>query len=159
MIGLRRLLPVFAIFLSSCNLGQCIYEVRGLRAGGVTGASADTVGAFISLSEQRDSDPTKDMYWIVSGPSIKGHVTSLELKDAADLSHVVLSLPIATADRPVISESVVSTREGANLSAYWDMFSANRGVIEVRTDLPARLLVTIPLTVANKTDWVRPNCS
>ena len=159
MIGLRRFLPAFAIFLTGCDLGKCIYEVRGLQAGGVVGASADTVGSFISLSEQRDSDPSKDMYWIVSGPSVKGHVTSVDLKDAADLSRVVLSLPIAAADRPVISESVVSTKEGANLSAYWDMFSANRGVIEVRTDLPARPLITIPLTVADKTDWIRPNCS
>ena len=159
MIRLRQLLPVFAVFLSGCNLGKCIYEIRSLQASQVVGSGADTVGANINLSERRDSDPSKDLYWIISGPSIKGHVTSAELKDAGDLSKVVLSLPIAPADRPVISESAVSTRQGRDLNGYWEIFSANRGVIEIRTDLPARPLITIPLNVTSKNDWTRPNCS
>lgn len=155
----RVLLSAVVLLLSACNWDNCIYEVRSLQAAGVTGASPDSVGAYINLSEQRDSDPSKDLYFIVSGPSIKGHVTSAELKDAADPGHVLLTLPIASTDRPVIAESAVSSRTGANLSGYWEIFSASRGVIEVRTDLPARPLITIPLIVAKKQDWIRPNCS
>jgi hypothetical protein len=160
MNQLRRILPVFAILLSSCDWGKCIYEVRSLQASGeVIGPGTDLAGANITLSEQRDSDPSKDLYFIVNAPSLKGHVTSAELKDAADLSHVLLALPLASADRPVISESAVSTRADANLSGYWEIFSANRGVIELRTDTPGRALVTIPLTVMSKTNWTRPECS
>jgi hypothetical protein len=160
MNQMRRILPVLAVMLSSCDLGKCIYEVRTLEASGqIIGAASDSIGANVNLSEQRDSDPSKDLYFIISASSLKGHVTSAELKDAADPTRVLLTLPLAPPDRPVIAESAVSTRADANLNGYWEIFSANRGVIELRTDLPGRSLITIPLTVTSKTNWTRPQCS
>ncbi|HUQ99997.1 MAG TPA: hypothetical protein VM166_11125 [Gemmatimonadaceae bacterium] len=117
------------------------------------------MSAKINLSEQRESDPSKDLYWAISGPGLKGHITSAELKDAENLSGVLLSLPVGPADRPLISENAVSTRQGLNLSGLWEVLSANRGVIELRTDLPSRALITIPLTVTDKQNWTRPYCS
>jgi hypothetical protein len=161
MVRLHRLpLTGFALLLSGCDIGRCIYEIRGLQASGqVIGVAADSVSANITLSEHRESDPSKEFYWAISAPAVKGHVTSAELKDAADPTHVLLSLPLGPPDRPLISENAVSTRQGLNLSGLWVVLSANRGVIELRTDLPERPVIVIPLTVTEKQNWMRPYCS
>ena len=161
MISRRLSLPTVALVLSGCALlnGRCLYEIRGVQgAGQVDEAGAPLASAQVTLSEQRDQDPNKSFYWAITGPSLKGHVQSAVLKDAAD-SHVMLTLNLADASRPVISENEVSTRSNTDLNGFFDVLVAGRGRIELQTDQPAHPTIVIPITVTSRTDWTRPYCS
>src|SRR3954469_12969720 len=98
MIRYRNLAPVAAILLGSCAIfdGHCIYEIRNLQgAGHVDDLGAPLVTAELTLFEQRDSDPNKDIHWIISGTTLKGHVLSAALKDVSAPTQVLLNLDIA----------------------------------------------------------------
>jgi len=47
------------------------------------------------------------MYWLLTGTTLKGHVLTASLRDASDLSIVRVDLPLASADRPEISQGAV----------------------------------------------------
>jgi hypothetical protein len=70
-----------------------------------------------------------------------------------------LDLPLATADRPQISEGAMSTREGVNFGGIHDLLAAGRGIVELQTDMPSSPTVTILLIPHRIGDWIRPNCS
>ena len=162
MIRSARVVPFASILFASCALfsGRCIYEIRSLQgAGHVDELGSPLVTAEVTVSEQRDSDPQKDIHWLIMSPTLKGHILSAVLKDAADPSHVLLNLDIADQNRPVISENAVSTQNGATLNGFFEMFAAGRGVIELQTDLSSRPTITIPISVVSKSDWTRPYCS
>jgi hypothetical protein len=161
---LRRnvFLAFLALTLSSCNLlrGKCTYEIRSLDAAGeVSENGAQLAAVQITLSENRGSIQATSMQWLVIGPTLKGHVLSAALKDASDPSVVRLDLPLATADRPEISQGATSTREGVNFGGIHDLLVAGRGIVELQTDMPSRPTVTIVLVANRIGDWVRPYCS
>ena len=156
------LYPTVALALSGCNLlsGKCTYEIRSFDgAGSVSDAGSELATAEITFSEQRGSLQSQSMYWLVLGPSLKGHVLSASFKDASDLSRVLLDLPLATVDRTEISQGAVGTGTGANLGGFHDILAAGRGIVELRTDLSSRPTVLIPITATNSGDWIRPYCS
>ncbi len=114
---------------------------------------------MINVGERRDNDPGKNMYWIVTAPSLKGRVSSAEFKDSNRPSEPLFIFPIHGAERPPIVEGAAEQRDGANLNGFFDVLAGNRGVIELRTELADRPLISIPLTVSSRQDWTRPNCS
>ena len=151
-----------ALALSSCNLlsGRCTYEIRSLEGAGSVSDAGDVLAtAELSLSEQRGSLQSQSIYWLVLGPSLKGHVLSAAFKDGADLSRVLLDLPLASVDRPEISQGAVGSTTGANLGGFHDILVAGRGVIELQTDLSSRPVIQSPITAPNSGDWIRPYCS
>lgn len=154
--------PFLAISFAGCNLvtGNCNYELRSLDAAGVVNEnSAELASAQITLAEQRGSLNSTSFQWLLTGATLKGHVLSAAFKDASDLSVVRLDLPLASAERPEISQGAVDTRTGANLGGVRDRLAAGRGVIELQTDMTSSPTVTLPLTAHNIGDWIRPNCS
>ncbi len=159
---LRNLFPLAAIFASNCLLisGDCIYEVRSLEVTGLVKENGNELaGARITESERRESDPEKSMYWLVTSPTLKGHVTSLTLRDSSDPSRVLLTPDLAPSDRSPISEGAVSTKDGANLGGFFETLGTNQGFFRLDTDLPERPTLNIPLTLTRKQNWIRPNCS
>lgn len=156
---LSSALIVFAI--SGCNLlsGRCTYELRSFDGDGhalINGTEVAT--GHVNLSEERGSIVRQTFTWSVTG-SLKGHVTSASFKDSSDPSHVLLDLPILSADRTPIVEGAADTRDGAPLGGFHDILVAERGVIELQTDQAATPTVTIPIGTTNASDWVRPYCS
>jgi hypothetical protein len=155
---------VFCVLLTlaigGCRaFGGCTYEVRDLTASTTvseSGAVADS--AQIRLEENRGSINGTSMSWLVTGPTLKGHVLSASFKDAADLSTVRLDLPLASTAQAEITQGSAETRSGANLGGVHDILASGRGVIQLQTDNPSRPTVTFALAAQNVGDWIRPNC-
>ena len=152
--------PLLTLAFGGCRaFGSCTYEVRDLDASTTiseSGAVADS--AQIRLEENRGSINGTSMSWLVTAPTLKGHVLSASFKDAADLSQVRLDLTLAASDRPEITQGSAETRAGANLGGVHDILASGRGVIQLRTDDPSRPTVTFALAAQNVGDWIRPNC-
>ena len=156
------LLPVAALAFSGCNLfsGKCTYELRSLDAAGqINQNGASFAAAQLTLSEQRGSLQGQSIAWIVTSDALKGHVTSASFKDSSNPSQVLLDLPIASADRPEISQGTASSSMGANLGGFHDILAAGHGIIELQTDNPSQPTVTMPLAATSVGTRVRPYCS
>lgn len=156
------LLPIAALAFSGCNLygGKCDYELRSVDvAGQINQNGALFATAQLTLSEQRGSLQGQSIAWVVTSDALKGHVTSASFKDSSNPSQVLLSLSIATADRPEITIGTASSNMGANLGGFHDILAAGRGIIELQTDDASQPTVTLALTPLNVGDWIRPYCS
>jgi hypothetical protein len=155
-------LGFLALALSGCNLlnGKCTYEVRSVQAAGsIDQGGSEFVAVQTTLSEQRGSLQGQSIYWLITSSALKGHVLSASLKDSSNPSQVLLNLPLASADRPEISQGTAASASGANLGGFHEILAANHGFIELQTDLSGQLTVTVPLTATSAGDWIRPNCS
>ena len=140
--------------------GRCIYEIRSLQASGrVDENGTELATAQVSLSERRDSDPEKAMYWHVTGAGVAGHVSSVTFRNSSDPARVLLTLATSPFQQAQNSEGAVSDKSGTKLGGFWEVLSANTGVIQMETDIPTRPTVTIPMTVTQKQNWTRPYCS
>ena len=158
----RKLLPLVAIVASNCMLlnGKCVYEIRSLQGSGhVFEGEEEIVRSALQLSESRESDPLKAMYWLITGATLNGHVTSATFRDSADPTRTLFTFALAASDQTKISEGSVSTRTGANVDGFFELISAGRGVIRLETDLQTRPTIIMPLEVTQRQDWTRPNCS
>jgi hypothetical protein len=159
-----RLLSLAAISLAASNCmllsGRCVYELRGVNtSGSVLITSSDSVHAELTVDEQRDFEPDKNMSWQITGPSLKGHVTRITLEDNSASPRTLYDFPLAPSSIPMLSNGFVRHSEGANLNGFFDLLGDNRGFIIIRTDLTAQPIVTIRLLTTFKSDWNRPYCS
>ena len=154
------LYPLFTLAFGGCRaFGSCNYEVRDLDASTTISESVGVAdSAQVRLEENRGSINGTSMSWLVTGPTLKGHVLSATFKDAADLSTARLDLSVAPSNRPEITQGVADTRSGANLGGVHDILASGRGVIQLQTDDPSRPTVTFALAAKNVGDWIRPNC-
>jgi hypothetical protein len=164
MTTIRRFLAIVAIPLISSNCmalsGRCLYELRGIVANGsVIENGTEIAAAELNLGEQRDYQPDKTLLWSITGPTLKGHVQRLVLRDNASGSSVLYDFPPSNSGIPVLSSGFVSQSGGATINGIFDLLSSNRGIVVITTDLTAKPTVTIPLTVTRKDDWSRPYCS
>ena len=155
------LYPLILLAFTACDLlgGKCTYELRTLDASGkISDSGTDLAAATVTLSEQRGSLQGQSVSWLITG-SAKGHVISASFKDSTDPAHVLLDLPIASADRAEISQGAASSGSGATLAGFHTILAAGHGMIELQTDFAGQLTIQIPLAMDNDTDWIRPNCS
>ena len=158
----RKLLPLVAIFASNCMLlnGDCIYEIRSLQASGhLFEGDEEIAGSRVTLSERRESDPEKSMNWLITGATLKGHVTSATFRDSSDPTRALVTFDLSAIDQAKISEGAVSSKTGANVDGFFELISAGRGVVRLETDLQAQPTIIMPLEVTQREDWTRPNCS
>jgi hypothetical protein len=164
MLTIRRLLAIVAIPLiaSNCMIlsGRCLYELRGIVANGsVAEAGTQIAAAELNLGEQRDYQPDKTLIWSITGPTLKGHVQKIVLRDNAAGSSVLYDFALSDSGIPSLSSGFVSQTGGATINGIFDLLASNRGTVVITTDLPGRTTVTVPLAVARKDDWSRPYCS
>ena len=155
-------LALLPLFFSQCTLlsGKCIYETRSIQGEGrIDDAGTELVSGRVSFSESRDGIVDKFIYWILTGPALKPHVTAAAFRNSSDPTHILLDLPLAAADRTPISEGGTDDKTGANLNGFFDLRAAGHALLELQTDLPDRPTIIIPLTPADRQDWIRPNCS
>lgn len=137
--------------------GRCVYELRGVNTSGMyTENNVEIASAELVESEQRDSEPDKNMSWQINGSSLKGHVTKITLQSN---SKVYYDFPVADAAVPMLSNGFVTQSGGANLNGFYDLLGANSASVVIDTDITSRSRVTIPLQVTYKSDWNRPYCS
>jgi hypothetical protein len=152
--------PLLALAFGGCRaFGSCTYEVRDLDASATISENVGVAdSAQIRLEENRGSINATSMTWLVTAPTLKGHVLSASFNDAADLSTVRLDLPLASTAQAEITQGSAETRSGANLGGVHDILASGRGVIQLQTDDPSRPTVTFALVAKNVGDWIRPNC-
>ena len=161
----RRLAPylLIASIAGGCRLfdfDSCLYEVRSVE---VTGSLSDNAGELlfgsISVSEQRDYQPDKNMLWLIRSAPLLGHVTSATLKDFSDDTKILYNFPINTTSQlDRISSGYVTETSGANLNGIFDVLSGDRAVIEVKTDVPGKATLRILPAKGFDQDWTRPKC-
>jgi hypothetical protein len=152
------------LFLSGCTaFSNCRWEERSVTARGVIIENgAEIASADVTVGASRGSVLWKSLNRIVAGTSLKGHVTSITLVRSDDPTVVLLAIPVDDSFSSLISSGSLLQRPGdtgPDLGGLFEIVAANRGVIEITTDLPSRTHVSIPLTVNSQTDWTRPsNC-
>jgi hypothetical protein len=141
--------------------GRCIYEIRVVGTNGTLSENGTVIAtAEVIESEQRDTDPDKDLSWRISSAALLGHVQSIVLVDNTDKATVLYDFPIVTfPGQNVIASGFVQQSTGAKLNGFFDLLSRNRGLLIIRTDIPGRAVIEIPITVSYKEDWNRPYCS
>lgn len=149
------LYSLIALAFGGCTgFGNCSYEVRDLDASSALSQNS----ARIRLEENRGSINGTSMSWVVTAPSLKGHVLSATFKDTAAVATIRLNLPLSPAAEAEITQGSVDTRSGANLGGVHDILANGRGLIELLTDDPSRPTVTFALTMHGVGEWFRPNC-
>ena len=99
------------------------------------------------------------MSWSINGPSLKGHVQQMVLKDNSANAPVLFNFPVSDANIPPLSSGFVRQSEGAAINGIFDLLASNRAAVVISTDLSTRPTLTIPITVTRKDDWSRPYCS
>jgi len=161
----RRLAPylLIASIAGGCRLfdfDSCLYEIRSVEVtGSLSEGGGELLFGSISFSEQRDYQPDKSMLWLIRSAPLLGHVTSATLKDFSDDTKVLYTFPLnTTSQTDRVSSGYVTETSGANLNGIFDVLSNDRGVIEVKTDLPGKgTLRILPGRVFDQ-DWTRPKC-
>ena len=149
------------LLVSACRLldfDSCLYELRGVTVEGTLKDSpTDSLYVYLSVNEQRDYQPNKSMSWRLASATLKGHVTSVTLRDAAAESPGLYLFPF-NGFNDNISAGTVSQSEGANLNGFFDVLAGGRGVIDVRTESPGKEQVRFIPPIRSQQDWVRPKC-
>ena len=161
----RRLAPYKLIesIVAACRLidfDSCLYEVRSVEVtGSLAENGAELLFGSISVSEQRDHQPDKNMLWLIRSAPLLGHVTSATLKDFSDDTKILYTFPINTTSQlDRISSGYVTETSGANLNGIFEVMSGDRAVIEVKTDVPGKGTLRINPAKVFDQDWTRPKC-
>lgn len=152
------LVCALAPLLGSCSIlsGRCLYELRSVIAeGSVRLSGTDSVHVQLIEDEQRDYQPDKNFSWQILGPSLKGDVIAIDLKD--ETGKVVYTFPLDAATTSQISGGFVRLSEGAKINGFYDLLSTKRATVVMTTKSHGTL--TIPLDSVRPTDWNRPYCS
>jgi hypothetical protein len=157
-------LPLMLLSASGCLAlsGRCLFESRNvITRGSVVEAGDTTLAAELIVGEQRDFEPDKDFHWQITGIRFVGHVQSISFVDNAAKSTMLFDLPVFTGQQPtfLVSSGAVTQSNGANLNGFFDILSKGRGLLLIRTDLPGKALIEVPLPVYQQQDWTRPYCS
>lgn len=151
----------FSLSVSACRLldfDSCLYELRGVEAAGtISEAGSELLYGRLNLLEQRDYQPEKSLIWQVRGAPLRGHVTSAVFRDV-DQSKTLFVLTLTSAPASDIAGGSASQSDGADLNGFYEVLAANRGVIDVRTDLPGRDSIRLSTTKTFQEDWYRPKC-
>lgn len=163
MTSIRRAIYVgLALSVSGCHIldfDSCLYELRGVEgAGTITEGATEILYGRLNLLEQRDYQDDKSLIWEVRGQPLNGHVISIVFRDKSDPSKVLANLPLSSSTILALSNGVATESSGANLNGFFDVLSADRGVIDVRTDLPGRDSIRVELAKTFMQDWYRPKC-
>lgn len=148
---------------SACSIlsGRCLYETRAVSTETVvTDNGAELVRIMLTEFEQRDYEPGKDMSWSIISEALFGHVTSIVLVDATAKTTVLYTFPLTNIEgQHLISNGAVAESQGANLNGFFDLLSRSRGMLIIRTDIPGKTVIEVPLEVRSTQDWFRPYCS
>ena len=149
-----------AASVGGCRLldfDSCMYELRTVTVEGRLIDTSEILYAYVSVEEQRDYQPDKFMVWQLTSAALRGHVTSMTLRDAADESKSLCVFPPSNFQNE-ISSGAVRQSDGPSLNGIFDALAGERTVIDVRTDIPGREQVRFlpPLTVHQ--EWYRPRC-
>lgn len=162
MTFIRAIYLGLVVSASGCRLldfDSCLYELRGVEgAATITEGGSEFLYGRVNLLEQRDYRADKSVIWEVRGTPLKGHVISVAFRDVANPSKTLLAIPLLSPTITAIAGGSMSESEGANLNGFFDVLAADRGVIDVRTDISGRDSIRLSLTKTFQADWYRPKC-
>jgi len=161
-----RLAAALAIPLVAANcalISGCNYETRGVTAeASVTENGTEIARGLMNAGGTRGSLNHRDLSYDITSTLLDGHIQSVRFTDANQPGVVILDLPFLQQFQPATVRGVLNQRDDAptpNLGGVFEIVASNRAILEVRTDLPLRPVVSIPFTVTIHEGWRRPNCS
>lgn len=147
------------LFLAGCDMvGPCsASETRSVVAlGSLTEGTTEVASALVGVGASRGAVESLWLDWDARGPSLEGHVTSMALVRAEPPYEFLVDLPLLRQPPGYLVIGNLTQREGDSypgLGGLFEIVNDNRALMEVRTDLPSRPLVRIPLTTAGSRGW------
>jgi hypothetical protein len=154
----------FPLVASNCALiSGCSYETRAVTAEArVMENGEEIVRGLMNAGATRGSENGRFLSYDITSSVLDGHIQSVGFTDANQPGVVLLDLPFLPQFQPATIRGVLDQRDNAptpNLAGTFEIIESSRAVLEVRTDLPARPVVSVPFTVTLHEGWTRPNCS
>jgi hypothetical protein len=155
---------VIPFVASGCALvSGCNYETRAVTAEAhVVENGEEIVRGLMNAGGTRGSENGRFLSYDITSSLLYGHIQSVVFTDATNPGVALLNLPFLPQFQPETVRGVLDQRDNAptpNLAGIFEIIEANRAVLEVRTDLPARPVMNVPFTVTLNEGWRRPNCS
>jgi hypothetical protein len=153
--------------LSGCqSLAGCKHEDRSVKvSGSVIEGATEVARATATFLDYKGGLNLRDFTWAVTATSLEGHITSFVLVNSAQPVPILLDLPIREPKPPsgygYAYEGTLIQRVGEAtpaLGGIFEILASNNAVLEIRTDLPSRPLMRLPLTVTEKHDWSHGIC-
>jgi hypothetical protein len=149
---------------SNCALiSGCDYESRAVTAEARVIENGEEIArGLMNAGATRGSSNARFLSYDITSALLDGHIQSVGFTDANQPGVVLLDLPFLQQFQPATIRGVLDQRDNApspNLAGTFEIIEGNRAVLEVRTDLPARPVVSSPFTVTLHEGWSRPNCT
>lgn len=147
------------LLLSGCNLGRCDYESRHLTATGrVTEGIAEVVAATLTVGAVRGGLRWRDVTYDLRVS--EGRVISVTLILPQQPAPMRLEMPVHEQIIPLNYRGGFIQRKDEQVPALggiFEMVASGGAVLEITTDVPARPVIKVPLTITAVQDWYRSN--
>ncbi|MEJ7760416.1 MAG: hypothetical protein WKF55_12600 [Gemmatimonadaceae bacterium] len=150
------------LFLQGCELFTgCTYEQRSVKSSGIALENGfEAVHAEVVVGAVRGPLRYKTLELTLLGSELKGHILSVALVKSDNPTDRLVEIPLYQGATLPISSGSLNQRPGEespNLGGLYEILAANRGTLNITTDLASRPRVLVTLRVTKKTDWFRPN--
>jgi hypothetical protein len=151
-------MTVLVLNVSACNVYACKYETRFIATRG-SASSAGVGNVTVESMNFRDYDPPEtaliSVSYVAKGEQLTAAPTRLTLRDARDLSQIIVHLGMQNSSVSFAAASGFEVAAGDRDKIFELLASGNGRVV---VDLANGNSLTVPLVVAGKEDWHRPSC-
>jgi hypothetical protein len=145
------------VFAQACNPYACVYETRFVSVGGSVAANGATVTVVsMSFRQYRPNQPVSNsLSYVARGEALPAAATSLTLVDDRDPARTIATLSFQGS---LVSFSAASAVDVASSErdSMFELLDSGHGQVILRMANGASM--TVPLVVAIREDWNRPNC-
>ena len=141
----------------ACNPYACVYETRFVSVGGTVAANGATVTVVsMGFRQYRPDQPVSNsLSYVARGEALPAAPTSLTLVDDRDAARTVATLSFQGSSVSFSAASAVDVAS-ADRDAMFQLLDSGHGQVILRMANGATM--TVPLVVAVREDWHRPNC-
>lgn len=157
----RRIVLAFlpiVLHAAGCNVYACKYETRIASVqGSATSPQVGTVNVeSMGFRQYKPEQPVSNsVSHVVRGEGLTAAPTRLTLRDSRDFSRVIAELSMQTSPTSFVAASAFDVASADRDRMFELLASGNaRLVLELANDAS----LVVPLTVATREDWHRPNC-
>ena len=153
------LLCCAAALASACNPYACVYRTRFVATTPESSAAGSpSLSGYVNFRDYSDNAPVpNDIVWNIELAGTTATPTRLVLADNRDTTRILATMPIQqSAGRISASASTVTSMSQRDL--VFDLLSSNNGVLILSLSDRATP-VLFRLTVTDRENWHRPNCS
>jgi hypothetical protein len=150
--------------LAACNPNApCNWENRGVATNGYLGpVTARDFGASVAVTQVKDHSDEDELGWSFFSNTYAGHITGVQMYDAANPSRVLATFPI-TAPKAVEfsakADPAVNAVKTVSYSELYEILRANGARVRATTDLTPAPPLDVLLSVSSQHDWAKMGCA